>query len=79
MINSKEGKQMRTNVVLDDELIKQAQEVTGIKTKKGVIDEALRLLVRLRAQEKLRELRGKIDWEGDLDAMREGRVFDVDS
>ena len=70
---------MRTNVVLDDELIKQAQEVTGIKTKKGVIDEALRLLVRLRAQEKLRELRGKIDWEGDLDAMREGRVFDVDS
>ncbi len=70
---------MRTNVVLDDDLVKKAQELTGIKTKKGVIDEALRLLVRLRAQEKLRELRGKIDWEGDLDAMREGRFFDADS
>jgi len=70
---------MRTNIVLDDDLVKQAQELTGIKSKKGVIDEALRLLVRLQQQEKLRELRGKIEWEGDLDAMREGRFFDVDS
>ena len=69
---------MRTNVVLDDELVEQAQELTGIRTKKGVIHEALRLLVRISAQQKLRELRGKVDWEGNLDEMREGRFFDVD-
>lgn len=69
---------MRTNVVLDDELVKQAQELTGIKTKKDVIHEALRLLVRITAQEKLHELRGKVKWEGNLDEMRESRFLDVD-
>lgn len=67
---------MRTNVVLDDDLVKQAQELTGIKTKKDVIDEGLRLLVKIKQQEKIRELYGAIEWEGDLDAMREGRFLD---
>ncbi|MBI1295087.1 type II toxin-antitoxin system VapB family antitoxin [bacterium] len=65
---------MRTNIVLDDELIAEAMRQTGITTKKGVIEEALRTLVRLRAQESVRALRGQLDWDGDLDAMRESRV-----
>ncbi|MEZ4640150.1 MAG: type II toxin-antitoxin system VapB family antitoxin [Caldilineaceae bacterium] len=65
---------MRTNIVLDDELIAEAMRQTGITTKKGVIEEALRTLVRLKAQESVRALRGQLHWEGDLDAMREGRV-----
>ena len=65
---------MRTNIVLDDELIAEAMRQTGITTKKGVIEEALRTLVRLKAQESVRALRGQLHWEGDLDTMREGRV-----
>jgi len=69
---------MRTNVVLDDELVDRARELTGIRTKKGVITEALKLLVRIREQQGILELRGKVDWEGDLDEMREGRFLDAD-
>ncbi len=68
---------MRTNVVLDDELVDRARELTGISTKKGVITEALKLLVRIREQQGLRRLRGKVEWEGDLDEMREGRFPDA--
>lgn len=68
---------MRTNVVLDDELIKEAQRLTGIKTKRQIIHEALRTLIRLRQQEQIRELRGKLHWEGDLDALRESRFNDI--
>jgi Arc/MetJ family transcription regulator len=69
---------VRTNVVIDDQLMNKAMESTGLRTKKAVIEEALRTLVRLKSQEKVRELRGKLLWEGDLDAMREGRSLDVD-
>jgi Arc/MetJ family transcription regulator len=69
---------MRTNVVIDDELMAAALESTGLKTKKAVIEEALRTLVQLKAQEKVRSLRGKLCWEGDLSALREGRFVDVD-
>lgn len=65
---------MRTNIILDDELIDRARKLTGIKTKRGVIHEALRTLIQLREQEALRGLRGKLTWEGDLDSMREGRA-----
>jgi Arc/MetJ family transcription regulator len=64
---------MRTNIVLDEELINRARQLTGIKTKKQVIQEALRLLIQLREQEQVRSLRGKLHWEGDLDEMRQGR------
>ena len=64
---------MRTNIVLDDELVRKAQEITGIKTKKEVIKEALSTLIRLREQEKVRALRGKIKWEGNLGEQRQGR------
>jgi Arc/MetJ family transcription regulator len=61
---------MRINVVIDDELMAAAMQATGLPTKKAVIEEALRTLVRLKAQEQIRDLRGRLRWEGDLDAMR---------
>jgi Arc/MetJ family transcription regulator len=69
---------MRTNVVIDDELMAAALESTGLKTKRAVIEEALRTLVRLKAQENTRSLRGKLQWEGNLGELREGRFVDVD-
>jgi Arc/MetJ family transcription regulator len=64
---------MRTNIVLDEDLIERARQLTGIKTKKQVVQEALRLLIRVREQEQVRALRGKLHWEGDLEEMRQGR------
>ena len=69
---------MRTNVVIDDELMAEALESTGLETKRAVIEEALRTLVRLKKQEQVRSLRGKLQWEGDLACLREGRFADVD-
>jgi Arc/MetJ family transcription regulator len=69
---------MRTNVVIDDELMAAALESTGLKTKKAVIEEALRTLVRMKAQQQVRSLRGELQWEGDLDMLRGGRFADVD-
>jgi Arc/MetJ family transcription regulator len=69
---------MRTNVVIDDELMAAALDSTGLKTKRAVIDLALRTLVRLKSQEQVRLYRGKLHWEGDLDTMRQARFTDVD-
>ena len=69
---------MRTNVVIDDDLMAAALESTGLKTKKAVIEKALRTLVQLSAQEKTRSLRGNLRWEGNLGELREGRFVDVD-
>ena len=65
---------MRTNIVLDDKLIERAQKLTGIKTKREVIHEALRLLILLNEQGKVRSLRGKLPWDGDLNIQRLSRV-----
>jgi Arc/MetJ family transcription regulator len=64
---------MRTNIEIDDKLMKDALKATGVKTKREAVELGLKTLVRLRAQEKVRELRGKIAWEGDLNAMRTDR------
>lgn len=64
---------MRTNIEIDDKLMKDALKATGAKTKREVVELGLRTLVQLRAQEKARELKGKITWEGDLNAMRTDR------
>ena len=64
---------MRTNIEIDDKLMKDALRATGAKTKREVVELGLRTLVQLRAQEKARELKGRITWEGDLDAMRTDR------
>ena len=61
---------MRTNVVIDDRLMKDALKTSGYRTKKDVIEEGLKLLVRLNGQKSIRRLRGKLKWEGDLDALR---------
>lgn len=64
---------MRTNIVLDDDLVEEAMRRTGIKTKRGVVEEALRTLIQLKRQEEILALRGKLHWEGDLDEMRRDR------
>ncbi len=64
---------MRTNIVIDDQLMKRAMRVSGAATKREAVDSALRLLVRLKQQEGIRRLRGKLKWEGDLNAMRRDR------
>jgi Arc/MetJ family transcription regulator len=65
---------MRTNVVIDETLMAEAMRCSGLRTKKAVIEEALRTLVRLKSQERIRNLRGKLRWEGDLDTLRAGRA-----
>jgi len=67
---------MRTNIVLDDNLIERAQKLTGIKTKREVVQEALRTLILLREQAELRSLRGKLIWEGNLSEMRQSRTLE---
>ena len=61
---------MRTNIVIDDKLMAQAQQLTGCKTKREAVEVALRLLVRIKQQERIRTARGKLRWEGDLEGMR---------
>ena len=65
---------MRTNIVLDKQLIERAQKLTGIKTKRGVVQEALRTLILIREQANVRDLRGRLKWEGNLDEMRQARL-----
>jgi Arc/MetJ family transcription regulator len=64
---------MRTNIEIDDALMRKAMKASGHKTKRAVVEEGLRLLVRLKAQEKILQLGGKISWEGDLNQGRLGR------
>jgi Arc/MetJ family transcription regulator len=63
----------RTNVILDEKLIDDCINATGIKTQKALIDHALRELLRHEQQTKLLELKGKINWNGNLDEWRQGR------
>ncbi len=65
---------MCTNIVIDNSLLQQAMKVTGLSTKKAVVEEGLRMLIQVRGQEGIRQLRGKVEWKGDLNAMREGRI-----
>lgn len=61
---------MRTNIVIDDALMREALRATGLKTKRETVELGLRTLVRLSKQSQIRRLRGKVRWEGDLEAMR---------
>jgi len=61
---------MRTNVVIDDTLMNSAKKISGLKTKKETIEEALKLLIAQGKQTQIRALRGKLQWDGDLEAMR---------
>jgi Arc/MetJ family transcription regulator len=64
---------MRTNIVIDDELMAEAQRLTGFATKRETVEQALRELVRLKRQEAVRRERGRLRWEGDLDRSRQAR------
>ena len=61
---------MRTNIVIDDGLIQETMRITGLKTKREAVELGLRTLVRLRQQEQVKRHRGRLKWQGDLDAMR---------
>ncbi len=61
---------MRTNIVIDDKLMKETLRLTGLKTKREAVELGLRTLVRLRKQDDIRRFRGKLKWHGDLDEMR---------
>ena len=61
---------MRTNIVIDDKLMRDTLRATGLKTKREAVELALRTLLRLQRQSEIRNLRGKLDWQGDLEAMR---------
>jgi Arc/MetJ family transcription regulator len=61
---------MRTNIVIDDQLMKDTLRATGLKTKREAVELGLRTLLRLRQQEEIRRFRGKLHWQGDLEAMR---------
>ena len=61
---------MRTNIVIDDELMEESLRVTGLRTKREAVELGLRTLVRLKRQAEIKEFRGKLRWDGDLNAMR---------
>ena len=61
---------MRTNIVIDDQLMQDTLRATGLKTKREAVELGLRTLLRLRQQEEIRRFRGKLHWEGDLESMR---------
>ena len=65
---------MRTNIVIDDKLIRQAMQATGLEAKRAVVEAGLKLLIQVKAQTGVRNLRGKVKWEGRLDEMRAGRI-----
>ena len=64
---------MRTNIVIDDQLMAEALRISGARTKRQAVEDGLRLLIRLKSQEQVRNLRGKVRWTGDLDTMRRDR------
>jgi Arc/MetJ family transcription regulator len=65
---------VRTNIEIDDDLMRQAMRSSGARTKRAAVEEGLRLLIRTRSQKAIRRLRGKVSWEGDLQTSRQGRV-----
>jgi len=64
---------MRTNIVIDDELMRDALNATGAKTKREAVEMGLRTLLRLSKQQQIKKLRGRINWRGDLEQMRVDR------
>lgn len=61
---------MRTNIVIDDTLMQEVIKITGLKTKKEAVEAGLKLLLQRNKQQAIRELRGQLKWEGNLDEMR---------
>jgi Arc/MetJ family transcription regulator len=68
--NTHRRKTMRTNIVIDDNLMAEAIELSELKTKKSVVESGLRLLIQIKKQERIKSLRGKLKWDSDLERMR---------
>ena len=64
---------MRTNIVIEDDLMAEALKLTGLSTKREAVETALRLMIDLKKQEQIRKYRGKLRWQGDLEASRMAR------
>ena len=69
-----EERAVRTNIVIDDRLMRQAMAASRLSTKRAAVEEGLRLLVQTKAQTRIRGLRGKVKWEGNLEGMRRRRI-----
>jgi Arc/MetJ family transcription regulator len=65
---------MRTNIDIDDRLMREAMRSSGARTKRAAVEQGLRLLIQTRGQRSIRRLRGKVSWEGNLEVSRQGRV-----
>ena len=61
---------MRTNIVIDDELINSVMKLTGIRTKREAVERGLKTLLRLQTQGDIKSYRGKLDWSGNLEELR---------
>jgi Arc/MetJ family transcription regulator len=64
---------MRTNIEIDDRLIRKAMKASGARTKRAAVESGLRLLLEVKAQTRIRKLRGRVQWEGNLSRSRLGR------
>jgi Arc/MetJ family transcription regulator len=64
---------MRTNIVIDDQLMREAMQASGARTKREAVEIGLRTLVRLNQQQRVKAFRGLLSWEGDLDSLRQDR------
>ena len=64
----------RTNIVLDEKLVHDALKATGQKTRRELVDYALRELLRQESQKRILKLKGTVHWEGNLSSMRQGQV-----
>lgn len=64
---------MRTNIVIDDQLMADALQATGLKTKREVVEMGLKTLIQLKQQEKIKAFKGQLKWEGNLEEMRGDR------
>lgn len=76
ILTHREAHRMRTNIDIDDKLMSRAMKASGATTKKAVVEAALQKLIQLDEQKGILKWRGKIQWEGDLNAMRESRFPD---
>ena len=65
---------MRTNVVVNDDLMNKAKKITGLKTKRAVIEKGLDMIISVYEQNEILKYKGKLKWEGNMDKMRERRL-----
>jgi Arc/MetJ family transcription regulator len=64
---------MRTNIVINDDLMNEALALSQLKTKRAVVETGLKLLIQMKKQERIKDYRGKLEWAGDLESMRRDR------